>query len=255
MVSDKPGTLTFMRRTLRRLAGVLIAVLLIGCAPKTYRALALSPEQQQRMATIAIMPPQIEVDEFSAGGSTTKIDEWCARAHENMDKALVSELSRKTRRRIVLREEGQFNPDQRRNFQETLALLQSIRASMLTMTRTGKPKDILDYTLGKEVQSLAPAADALLLVVGVNRIATGGRVALQTGAVLIGAAIGAATGVMPIMMPPGSSAHVEFLLVDAKTGAILWSNVVDTGQMGGHDLRDCDNADKAVKQGLEGFPL
>ena len=232
-----------------------VIALLTGCASQTYRATSLSSSQVAKIASIAILPPQIEVDEYSAGGTSTKIDEWCAQAHENFDKALFQELSHKTNKKLQLLEESQFTDEQRKNWQETLALYKSIKASQATMGQAGQGKSMLNYSFGKEVCVLAPGADALVLVVGINRIATGGRVAVQTGAALIGVAIGVFTGIMPVVIPSGSGAYVDFLLIDAKTGNVLWFNSAGAGQMGGHDLRECKNAENLVHSGFEGFPL
>lgn len=243
------------KRISQALICLFVIVLLNGCASQDKRASHLTSSQISAIASIAILPPQIEVDEYSAGGTSTKIDEWCEQAHNNFDKALFDELSRKTNKKIQVLEEKQFTEEQRKSWQESLALYNSIKASMVNIGQAGQGKSMLDYTFGKEVGILAQGADALVLVVGTNRIATGGRVAVQTSAIILSAIIGAATGIVPVVIPSGSGAYVDFLLLDAKTGYVLWYNSASAGQMGGHDLRECKNAENLIQSGFESFPF
>lgn len=239
-----------MKRSL--LAVILVSMFLAGCAVPTYRG---HPQMQERLArtkTVVMLPPKVEVYQVSAGGIKEKIDEWCDIARNNVAAAVDSTIRGRGGLTVVPLSTGSSSSESVA-VEEVEALFDAVSSSILWHTY-GPPEHVFqeklsafDYTMGPGLTQLAGKADALLLVRGVDNVSTGGRKALMTGAVVLGALV----GVVPVST--GGASSISMALVDPMSGDIIW---YDAGGSGGvHDLRDGGSARSLVNQILLDFPL
>ncbi len=223
------------------LPGVL---LLTGCATSTSGSgtTPWSTEQVQRVKTIAVLPPRVEVEQLAVGGGQEQIDEWAASGKNNVAAALNTELAKRTGLTVKVVSSASLSAAQQANLEQTLALFNNVDIS----ARSG-PGSPLSQSLGTEVRELAPQADAVLVAHGHDHIASSGRKALQTTMTVLGPLVGV------IVVPNLGVTTLSIALVDAHSGALLWYN--SALSEGGYDLRDPASAAKLVERVFSNFPL
>lgn len=230
---------------------LLVLALLSGCAATTpYRA---HPQLEDRLRgglRVAVMPPDVKVYEISIGEVREQMDEWSAVARQNVLAAINKRLT--SGGGLTIRD---FDPivseAAREEFEDARSLFQAVSLSVAlhaypTPAQFETKIDRFDYTLGP-LPTLAQTseADSLLFVFGVDHISSGGRVARDVATVLIGAAFGV------IIVPQGGITTIGAVLVDLRTGDLLWFNKYSTA--GVHDLRNPTSAEEFVAKALEGL--
>jgi hypothetical protein len=89
--------------------------------------------------------------------------------------------------------------------------------------------------------------DALLLVYGVDQIATAGKKALNALGTITGTAVAALTGVYT--GPRMEGTRMRMALAD-RNGTVLWYNNYN----GVYDLRDVESSSNIIRLTLEDFP-
>ena len=232
---------------------ILVALLLTGCATtqSSFRVHPLLNEKLKKTQTVVMIPPKIEVYQISAGGVREKMDEWTETAKKNVAEAIKDELENRAGFVFSFLSTNSLSKEMQSNLKETQALFGVVKSSIRTHTygppeqRFSEKIENFDYSLGTEVTELSEQADVLLLVDGVNLLATGGRKAIQAGAVIVGLL----TGV--VALPQGTSSAISMALIDADSGFILWYNI----KGGARDFRDPASVSILVKKLFVDFPI
>jgi hypothetical protein len=223
------------------LPGVL---LLTACATSTSGS-GTTPRataQLQRVKTIAVLPPRVEIEQLAVGGGKEQIDEWATSGKNNLAAALTTELAKHTDLTVKMVSSASVSAAQQANLEQTLALFNNVDISV--RSGAGSP---LSQSLGTEVRELAPQADAVLVAHGHDHIASSGRKVFQTTMTLLGPLVGV------IVRPNLGVTTLSLALVDAHTGALLWYN--SARSEGGYDLRDPASSTKLVERVFSDFPL
>lgn len=217
---------------------------LTGCAVATPgpKTTPWSTEQIQRVKIIAMLPPQVEVEELGAGGGQEQIDEWTTSGKANVAAALSAQLSKRAGLTVKVISSASLSPAQQANLKETQALFNSVDFSARSQTGAAPAQ-----SLGSEVRDLAGQADAMLVTHAHDHIGSSGRKALQTGMTIVGALVGV------VAVPNLGATTLSAALADAHTGSILWYNSLTS--QGGYDLRDPVSAAKLVEVLFKDFPV
>jgi hypothetical protein len=249
-----------MHNRLALLTLLVAPCLLSACVTtETYRVNPRFRQQSERIQTVTVLPADVKVYQIDAGGIREPMEEWCSQAKNNILRAVENQLSTKMRTIVdVLTEE--LLDEKKSHWEETRALYSAVSAMVFLHTYQNpnipnhyfaeKLKNF-DYSLGSDVQSLAPGASMLLFLEAEDHIWTGGRRALQGLGALLGIAAGVATGVV-IIPYMGGGTTIQAALVDSATGDLLWINAVRAGA--GTDLRDATSATNMVNDLFKDFP-
>lgn len=218
-----------------------------GCAPPAYRA---HPELEMRsnnITTPQLIPPDIKVYELTAGGVQELRDDWCSTGKENALKLLIEAFKEKQIEIKMI----PIDKDIEEELEDIQALYRAVSISILLHTYNQnflfpeKQKNF-DYSIGPIDKILHKYnADSLIFVYGSDEISTGGRKALTTAGIIIGAF----TGV--VITPRAGITALSVALVD-PAGTILWYSI--KGSQGEHDLRDYESTANLVKAILSDFP-
>ena len=197
---------------------------------------------------VLLLPPRVSMFEIGAGGTPEKMEDWGTAAQQNVLQAMGS---RAATFHLTQLAEQSFDKAARDNYDETRLLYEVVGGSISIHTFDDyrpwhfpeKAREFV-YSLGSEIQKLAPQADAFLLIEGFDQRTSSGRKALQAGTMLIGAAL----GVLPIQR--GGENLMTVALVEAKTGTILWFYRT----LYPYDLREATEASLFVEDVLKEFP-
>ena len=216
---------------------ICLCFLVTGCT-STRQISPQFNQQIENVQTIAVMPPQIKMYQFQAGGTTEEIDEW----NTLVTDVVVSSIDEGLKAQnfdVKFVEEGYLYNIFPGLWADTEVLYEAVAASAFTHTLT-KDKfpakaTHFDYTLGSDIAPMAEGlnADSLLFVYGYDYVTTGGRRALQTfnavAAVALSVAVG---GIAVAVVPEQSPTFLSMGLVDGKTGELLWFKIIppDRGQ-------------------------
>lgn len=239
-----------MRRTgsppLAFLAILLVAGTLHAADEESFRSPPDFARRMKDIRSIAMFRPDVRIFEISSGGVKEPRPEWGEECCEKVQAAFVAEFRRFGYDLKVL------DPakDNSAELREIMFLYDDVVASVLRHAYDGPnlfpaKKTNFDYTVGPIDNILQPAgADALLLIRGVDEISTTGRKAMQTLAILAGAAAGVA-------VTPNMGRTVVIVGLIDRSGDLLWFNI--RGGSGGYNLRDPESVSKLVSQSLERF--
>lgn len=243
-----------MKLNIKTISLILACLLISACATAPrYRAHPQINSKIENVKTITVIPLKVDVYQITAGGVKEKMDEWCMQAQRNVLTAIEDDLKLRPLLNIKSFPETLMSEDRKINLEQTGALFEAVNSSIIIHTygqpvhRFPEKIQNFDYTLGPEVRQLSNQTDALLLVRGVDNIATAGRKAVQAGGVILGALVG--VNVTPNL---GVTA-VNLALVDANTGEVLWFNY--HASAGDHDLRNPIDTTAMVMDILKDFPI
>ncbi len=200
-----------------------------------------------RLKTVVLLPPRITMYEIGAGGTPERMEEWETAAHTNIRHAFSAHPAFSSRFRLTTLDEEALAPAIRDTYDETRLLYEAVGESILLHTDNDNPPSLFPeksraflYSLGSEVQQVAPEIDALLIVEGFDHRSSAGRKVIQAGTTLIALLFGA------IVIPQGGGNMVTVALVEAKTGNILWFY----RSRYSYDLRDASSAAAFVDDAL-----
>jgi len=208
-----------------------------GAAPKAH------PDLSSRLSsirTVGLVPPEIRIFEFSAGGMLEQRDDWSSAGKMNVIRGVASAFDA---RRIAVTPLT-IEENRKEEIEDIQALYRAVVVSILIHSdgpnAFPKERQRFDYTLGPLEPLLdAYGVDALLFVYGRDEISTGGRKTL--------AVLGMAAGVV---FRPGISI-LGIGLVD-RSGKVLWYN---SDYSAGHvDFRDPESVMKFSSGILSDFP-
>lgn len=211
-----------------------------GCVPKSYRAHPDLALHLKDIKTHGLVPPDIKVYEFTAGGVHELRDDWCDIGRQNTAKAVAEELKERSMGVKAIPVDKEIETE----LEEIQALYRAVSLSIQWHTYgpflfPEKQKNF-DYSLGPVKHLLQKnGADTLLFIDGFDEISTGGRKALIV--------VGLLTGIVPRSGVTAMSSAV----VDAE-GKILWYNV--KGSQAQHDLRNYDSVCRLVDSLLADLP-
>lgn len=240
-----------MKRRVRDLALVLVALALAGCAsgptPRVHYTLKDDP-QARPLAQVVLLPIDIDVYELSAGGVREEVPEWSDSAEANVRSALLFTKGEESQPWAAERvDTSELTPAEREILEEHIALfnLVAVNAYWTTLPQNSAwhfKQDEFDYTLGDGLSFLKTnyEVDAGLIVVGEDVVSSAGRHAMAVVAALGG-----------YSMRMGHSLLIAGL-VEFETGDILWLNHEISG--GPTDLRDPESARAFARELMEGYP-
>ena len=198
-------------------------------------------------ARILLIPPLVHLSELTAGGTLEPRADWTATAEKLVVAALDAQLRAKRLVLISYREPDAGTPSRETHLQlkkvhgtvGRAILLHAYNPQLQLLNKRGS----FDWTLGEEVRIFKEDygdADYALFSEFLDAYASGGRIALNVAAAVLGG---------PIRY--GRQVCVASL-VDLKTGDIVWFNhFVDPSG----DLRTPEPAHRAVQQLLSELPL
>jgi hypothetical protein len=217
-----------------------------------YRAHPSLQAKKSSIKSVAILLPRIEHFEVSAGGVVEKMPDWTIEGNRNLLEGLSKALTTQGALVVSSLAEDSLSSELEANLEETYALYETVSSCILlhaywSYGPQAFPTKVqeFDYSLGPEVHALAPDADAFLLVRGVDQRSSGGRQALQVGAMILGASV----GVIPIMQGGGN--EVSVALVEGNSGTILWYYRVQAS----YDFRSPSDVEWFVRKLMRSFPF
>lgn len=241
--------------TARRLAAAITALILFLPAPlRASELVRAHPDLAAKLPgikTVVLLPPRISMYEIGAGGTVEAMEDWGTAAQANVSRAFITSPLSVATFRMTEFDEQTLSPTVRETYDETRLLYEVVGDSIKLHTSFDSgpslfPEKILTfvYSLGSEVQQLAPEADAFLLIEGFDQRSSVGRKVLQAGTTLIAAVLGV------IAIPRGGNDLMTVALVEAKTGTILWFYRTTAG----YDLRDTSSAAQFAEDVLKALP-
>jgi hypothetical protein len=218
-----------------------VGILIAGCAP-AFRAHPDLQARTREMKSVAVLPPDVKIYEFTAGGVRDLRDDWCATGKANMETSIGASFKDKPFEIKQVKVDKEIEEE----IEDIYALYRAVSGAIILHTYNENsrfPEKIkrFEYSLGP----LGPildhfGSDGLIFVHGEDEISTGGRKALQVFAFVVG-----------VPGPRGGITAVSVALVD-KTGDILWYNV--KAREGSFDLRKAESCSDFVGQVLVDFP-
>ncbi len=233
---------------MRKLLFVLfLTSLLGGCASSRTYTPAPNGEPVPLPKRILLLPPEVRMQEVSAGGIAETVEEWSKKPNENLVAALREEVKAKQMFEIV--EMPAISDAEQEILDQHVAMYEVVatNAYQFGMLRDGswteRVKD-LNYTIGSGLKFLAEetGADAALFLVGLDSVSTmGRRVLFVVTTIMFG---------LPVI-PPGFS-YVAAGLIDLNTGKLLWQSY-DYG-IGRLDLRELSDVRSLTTSVLETYP-
>ncbi len=239
-----------MKRTgssfLAILCFLLIAGTLHAAEEESFRHPPDFASRVKNIKTIAMFRPDIKIFEITSGGVKEFRQDWGDESCAKFQAAFISEF-RRFGYDIKILDPAQDNSAE---FREFMFLYDDVVRSILRHAYDGphlfpSKKSNFDYTVGPIDNFLeAAGADALLLIRGVDEISTTGRKAMQTLAILAGAAAG-------VVMTPNMGRTVVIMGLVDRSGDLLWFNI--RGGSGGYNLKDPEGVSQLVSQSLERF--
>ncbi len=220
--------LLFSRSRMKRftvgITALISVVFLSGCTSYVKKSTTFD-SNISRTKVIAVMPADIEVYQFSAGGIRELMDEWSDQAKELVRQALEKHFASRYGFEIKFIDEKWLKENDKELWETNRGLYTAVAVSALLHAYPGPntfPDKIknFDYTLGEEIQALAKlcGADALLFIHGFDHEATAGRVALFWWNVLMGVATG-------VTILPTNPSFMAMGLADGTTGEVEWFKI------------------------------
>lgn len=203
------------------------------------------------MTTVVLLPPRISMYEIGAGGTVETMEDWGTAAQSNVSRAFSTSPLSVAPFRVTELDEQTLSPTVRDTYNEIRLLYEVVGDSIRLHTYSDSGPSLFPgkihafvYSLGSDVQQLAPDADAFLLIEGFDQRSSVGRKVLQGGTTLIAVLLGA------IAIPRGGDNLMTVALVEAKTGTILWFYRTSSG----YDLRDTSSAAVFAEDVLKALP-
>lgn len=229
---------------------LLLAVALVAaCAAAPAEADPRQPAGFVKVADgrVIFFPPSVEVYEIAAGGPPLLKQDWTEAARQHVRQALETTLTERNATLVAYRDP---EVGERRMQHIQIVKVHALVSQAIQLHSYGGDAQRLpnkagrfDWTLGPSATALSDdhdGADYALFVTFIEGHSSGGRVAMNVAAAVLGGVVvtGRQTGIAS--------------LVDLKTGDIVWyhRNVESDG-----NLRTADDARKAIGRLLKGFPF
>lgn len=235
-------------RTLKGLCLVLMIVVIAGCAQTPSHQTSGKAVTRDADPSVLLMPPDILLQELTAGGQLNTNAAWSKAGERNVSQALNLVMQNKGIELVrYAKDDAQSETGVAERHQQVVKLhaavgntilIHKYNEQMALPTKEGR----FDWTLSEEAARLGEEYDAdyALFLFMRDSFSSGGRTALIVTAAILGIGV------------PGGRQVGFASLVDLKTGDILWFNLraSETG-----DLRDPNSARESVDSLLSEFPL
>lgn len=241
--------------TATRLVAAITALILFFPAPlRASELVRAHPDLAAKLPgikTVVLLPPRISMYEIGAGGTVEPMEDWGTAAQVNVSHAFSTNPLPLVTFQVTELDEQTLSPTVRDTYDDTRLLYEVVGESinLHTYYESGPsifPEKIQSfvYSLGSEIQQLAPEADAFLIIEGFDQRSSVGRKVLQAATTLI------AVVLQVIVIPRGGNDLMTVALVEAKTGTILWFYRTTAG----YDLRDASSAAQFAEDALKTLP-
>ena len=226
----------------------LFLFVLTSCAPTTryHSDLLTHRDEIKKIAYTS----KIKVYEVDAGGVKTLKHDYTEKAKENFDTAIETVVQKKLKSSIIPLK--QLDPDTEEKLRELgilyLYISNGIRFNTLKYKDLSKSIENFNYPNLDEFSDVSKelGTDYFLFLWGVDHVSTGGRIAMQIAAVLIGAAVGVQVN------PQFGVSILSAALVQQSTGELLWHNSLK-GE-GIYDFRNYDNVQNMLESLFDSIP-
>lgn len=202
-------------------------------------------EQSTEDRSILLMPIDVEVSTLTAGGLNEPNAEWTTQASRNLETAVILFGAARNVTLVDYAEPVQGSADGLLHTEIRAlhrAVGDSIRIHKFGPIGLPTKAEVFDWSLGPEVQTLRDQsnADYALFMVARDSFSSGGRVALQIAASIVGIGVQGGTQV----------AYIS--LIDLNTGDVSWFNynLQATG-----DIRNPEGAALLVEKLLKTLPI
>jgi hypothetical protein len=241
--------------TATRLLAAITALILFLPAPlRASQLVRAHPDLEAKLRvikTVVLLPPRISMYEIGAGGTVEAMEDWGTAAQANVSRAFSTNPLPLATFQVTELDEHTLSPTLRDTYDETRLLYDVVGESIKLHTYYESGPSVFPekihtfvYSLGSDVQQLAPEGDAFLLIEGFDQRSSVGRKVLQAGTTLIATLLGV------IAIPRGGDNLMTVALVEAKTGTILWFYRTTSG----YDLRDTSSAAAFAEDVLKELP-
>ena len=228
----------------------LVLVFFSGCATVTHRTNPRFTQYLEKPVRVAVMPPDVKISEFTAGGMQLYKEDWSGEAKNNVIAAIKEADPQVPQLEFFFFASSALNEEDKLDLKSQQGLLNLAAQSIIDHTYmpvTTIPDKVknFDYTLGAEFAKISQYldADAVLYCSGRNYIWTAGRAMMYLFASAVFGGSAAA------MVPVGSE-YFLMSIVDVKSGDVIW---FDYQQMQG-DLRDPQVSKKLIGRMLGDIP-
>ena len=199
---------------------------------------------------VLLMPPDVAILELATAGVPLPRADWTRAAHDGLIEAVADTLQNRHAELVRYRRAEGVVPYAKEHL-EALALHETVLQTILTYRYTPRQRQLalptkqggLDWTLGESVARLRAdyAADYALFLIYRQATSTPGR-----------ALLAAASLVLFGFIQPTSQAVGLASLVDLSTGAVVWTNLLQSQSL---DVNQPDSIhDRGIKL-LSGLPL
>ena len=240
------------RSWLRLALAVVVGLALAACTTTdSKRAEFAKPQTIAPGAKVLVIKPDVELSMLLASGLEEPKAEWSKASADN----LVAGIEAQLRQRGHVQSGAALDPATMTEGRvgQVLRLHDAVAQSILVFHHGGgrvlpTKRQSYDWTIGDGARELAGAtgADYALFTLARGSYASGGRTAMAVvGAIGMFAGFG-------VNVPLGGQT-VLTLLVDLKTGQVLWSQIANAGS--GVDMREAQGAQTLIATILKEAPL
>jgi len=194
---------------------------------------------------VLVLPPEVVVEEVSAGGVSEEVKAWSERATTNVERSIKSMVD--SHPDLVAVPMPNLTDEEQKVLEQHLALYTMVGVTARLVTANDDPawkhkREHFDYTLGPGLVYLQKKAnaDTALMVVGLDRVSSSGRKGTAVVAALFGVSI-----------PLGSS-NLVVGMIELESGDLLWTN--SEFSYADEDLRKPEDAEDMIEGLFEEFP-
>lgn len=213
---------------------VIVLLTLNGCSVKSVRQSNQYPLFIQETKVIAIMPPDLYINQITAGKQIELMDEWTDQAKEMITEALKESFGNRNEYEIKFIDKDWLKENHKALWKDYSSLYSTVAKTLMMHAMDQGPhrfptkKDHFDYTLGVGVSELAQVvgADMLFFIYGEEYYSTKGKMASEFFAF---AALAALSGGTAIVLPTVVPDAIYFSVVNGHTGQIEWIKTFSGG--------------------------
>jgi hypothetical protein len=227
---------------------LLMAVLIVvGCAQTQSHQTTAKTVARDADPSVLLMPPDILLQELSAGGQLNTNAAWTKSGERNVTQAINRVLQNRGIELVRYAGEDVESEGAVADRHQQVVKLHEAVGSTILIHKSGQwplptKEGRFDWTLSEEVALLRDeyGADHALFVFMRDSFSSGGRTALIVAAAILGVGVS------------GGNQFGFASLVDLNSGDIVWFNRLASGT---GDLRDPGSAGDSVESLLAAFPL
>ncbi len=217
-----------------------------GCIPLEYKTHPEFETRSKKIKAPGLIPPDIKVYEFTAGGVQELRDDWCVQGKSNILSELIEGFEKKEIQANILF----IDEDTKEEMEGILALYRAVSESIGLHVYGPyvfpEKKSNFDYSIGSIEKILKEYnADAIIIVYGRDEQSTDGRNSLKVAGIVASAFIGAYVG------PRFDITSVSIAVVE-PSGTILC--YCKKKLVGGYSFVDTDSVSRFLEDIISNFP-